>query len=224
MKYLGEVDTIGRAWITMLQEILNNGKRTLYNGDLEKPIQEIIGISLSIRNMIMPDPIIEKYMVKEEYEWMENNFTQLGTVKELHDANSYASRLYNYMNQKNQIEWVINKLKDRKYTCSATITTFEPLTDDKYIPCVSMIDFYVENEKLNMYIYCRSLDFGSKAYVNLVMLYKILKQVADAIDIEVGVMNLSVKSAHIYDKDRDRVENILTEENKRIIETSEENI
>lgn len=75
-----------------------------------------------------------------------------------------------------------------------------------------------------MYIYCRSLDFGSKAYVNLVMLYKILKQVADAIDIEVGVMNLSVKSAHIYDKDRDRVENILTEENKRIIETSEENI
>lgn len=40
-----------------------------------------------------------------------------------------------------------------------------------------MIDFYVEEEKLNMYIYCRSLDFGSKAYVNLVMLYKILKQV-----------------------------------------------
>lgn len=211
MKNLGEINTIGKAWITVLQEILNNGKKTLYNGDEKRPIQEIIGTSLTINNIIMPDPIIEKYMVKEEYEWMENNFTKLGTVKELHDANSYASRLYNYMNQKNQIEWVINKLKDKKYTCSATITTFEPLTDDKYIPCVSMIDFYVENEKLNMYIYCRSLDFGSKAYVNLVMLYKILKQVADAIEMEVGTMNLTVKSAHVYDKDREKVNNILAD-------------
>lgn len=211
MKYLGEIDTIGKAWIIMLKEIVNNGKVTLYNGDKERKIQEIIGTSFTISNIIDKDPIIEKYMVKEEYEWMENNFTKLGTVKELHDANSYASRLYNYMNQKNQIEWVINKLKNTKYTCSATITTFEPLTDEKYIPCVSMIDFYVENEKLNMYIYCRSLDFGSKAYVNLVMLYKILKQVANAINIEIGSMNLTVKSAHVYQKDMDKVNNILSD-------------
>lgn len=209
MKYLGEIETIGEAWILMLEEISNNGRTTLYNGNKEKQIKEVKGTLLTIYNIIMPDPIIEKYMIKKEYDWMENNFTKLGTVAELHDANSYASRLYNYMNQKNQIEWVINKLKDRRYTCSATITTFEPLTDEKYIPCVSMIDFYVENEKLNMYIYCRSLDFGSKAYVNLVMLYKILKQVADAIKINIGNMNLFVKSAHIYDKDKEKVKRIL---------------
>lgn len=209
MKNLGAINTIGKAWITVLQEILSNGKRTLYNGSEEKPIQEIVGTSLTIDNIVMPDPIIEKYMVKEEYEWMENNFTKLGTVKELHNANSYASRLYNYMNQKNQIEWVINRLKERRYTCSATITTFEPLVDEQYIPCVSMIDFYVENERLNMYVYCRSLDFGCKAYVNLVMLYNILKQVAEAINIEVGNMNLTIKSAHVYDKDREKIDNIL---------------
>lgn len=152
---------------------------------------------------------MNKNMVKEEYEWMENNFTKLGTVKELHDANSYASRLYNYMNKKNQIEWVINRLKERRNTCSATITTFEPLVDEQYIPCVSMIDFYVENEILNMYVYCRSLDFGCKAYVNLVMLYNILKQVAEAINIEVGNMNLTIKSAHVYDKDREKINRIL---------------
>ena len=132
---------------------------------------------------------MNKNMVKEEYEWMENNFTKLGTVKELHDANSYASRLYNYMNKKNQIEWVINRLKERRNTCSATITTFEPLVDEQYIPCVSMID--------------------CKAYVNLVMLYNILKQVAEAINIEVGNMNLTIKSAHVYDKDREKINRIL---------------
>ncbi len=215
MNNLGEINTIGNTWITVLRKILNNGERTLYNGDASKPIQEIKGITFTIKNIIMPDPIIEKYMVKEEYEWMENNFTKLGKVKELHNQNSYASRLYNYMDKKNQIDWVINRLKNRKYTCSATITTFEPLTDEKYIPCVSMIDFYVEYEQLNMYVYCRSLDFGCKAYVNLVMLYNILKQVANAINIKVGNMNLIVKSAHVYDKDRDKVNKILNDIDKK---------
>ena len=211
MKDLGEIETIGNAWIKILKEIVNNGKQTNYNGDEKKPIQEIVGISFKITNIVMPDPIIEKYMVKEEYEWMENNFTKLGTVKELHNENSYASRLYNYMNEKNQIKWVIERLKNKRYTCSATITTFEPLTDEGYIPCVSMLDFYVENEQLNMYIYCRSLDFGCKAYVNLVMLYNILKQVANEINARVGDMNLIVKSPHVYDKDRDKVNRILND-------------
>lgn len=211
MKKLGEIDTIGKAWIMMLKEILDNGKNIFYNGDKNRPIKEIIGVSFTIKDIVMPDPIVEKYMVREEYEWMENNFTKLGTVKELHDANSYASRLYNYMGSKNQIEWVINKLKSARNTCSATITTFEPMTDEKYIPCVSMIDFYVENKTLNMYVYCRSLDFGSKAYVNLVMLYNILKQVADEINIGVGNMNIIVKSAHVYEKDMEKVNKILND-------------
>lgn len=214
MKNLGEIDTIGKAWIMMLKEILDNGKNIFYNGDKNRPIKEIIGVSFTIKDIVMPDPIVEKYMVREEYEWMENNFTKLGTVKELHDANSYASRLYNYMGSKNQIEWVINKLKSARNTCSATITTFEPMTDEKYIPCVSMIDFYVENKTLNMYVYCRSLDFGSKAYVNLVMLYNILKQVADEINIGVGNMNIIVKSAHVYEKDMEKVNNILNDVKK----------
>lgn len=36
MKNLGDIDTIGKAWIIVLQEILNNGKRTLYNGNEQK--------------------------------------------------------------------------------------------------------------------------------------------------------------------------------------------
>lgn len=67
----------------MLQEIIDNGKNTLYNGSQEKPIKEIIGTTLTINNIIMPDPIIEKYMVKEEYEWMENNFTKIRNCKRI---------------------------------------------------------------------------------------------------------------------------------------------
>ena len=113
------------------------------------------------------------------------------------------------MNEKNQINWVIERLKKQKNTCSATITTFEPLTDEKYIPCVSMLDFYMQEGKLDLYVYCRSLDFGCKAYVNLVMLYKILKQVSEGVETQIGNMHLIVKSAHIYDKDKEKIDDIL---------------
>ena len=217
MKHLGSVETIGVAWMTMLNEIVNNGNETMYTDNVgeNKPIKEIVGITLTIKNMILPDPIIDKFMVQEEYEWMENNFTKLGTVKELYGAKSYASRFYNYMNEKNQIEWLISRLKNNLPTRAATITTFEPLIDEEYIPCVSMIDFYVENNRIDMYVYCRSLDFGCKAYVNLVMLYKILKLIADSIHTEVGDINLIVKSAHYYDKDREKVNNILNDYNSQ---------
>lgn len=216
MKCLGNVETIGLAWITMLNEIIQNGTETLYtdNADESYPVKEVVGRVLTIQNMSLPDPIIEKYMVPEEFVWMEDNFTKLGTVKELYHENSYASRFYCYMNEKNQMEWVITRLQENLHARSATITTFEPLTDEKYIPCVSMLDFYVESDKLDLYVYCRSLDFGCKAYVNLVMLYKIMKQIADKINIAVGAMHLIVKSAHVYDRDKQKIERILSDYSK----------
>ena len=207
MKYLGEVNTIGEAWITFLKEVYENGKVKKYSET--KIIKEETGLSISIEKAILPDNIIRKYMVKEEYEWMENNFNKQGIVKELRNARSYASRLYNYLDQKNQIDWVIQKINNDINTCSATITTFEPLTDESYIPCISMLDFYVENGLLNLYVYARSLDWGEKAYANLAMLTKIMQEVSAGINIAVGGINLTVKLSRIYSKDDEKVKEIL---------------
>lgn len=209
MKYLGEVNTIGEAWISFLKEINKNGKIKKYSET--KIIKEETGLSITIKKAQLPDSIINKYMVKEEYEWMENNFNNQGIVKELRNARSYASRLYNYLDKKNQIEWVINKLKNDVDTCSATITTFEPLSDESYIPCISMLDFYIENGLLNLYIYARSLDWGGKAYANLAMLTKIMEEVSSGINIPVGGINLMVKLSRIYEKDNAKIEMILND-------------
>lgn len=207
MKYLGEVNTIGEAWMKFLEELHNNGKIVKYSED--KIIKEETGLVISIKKVILPDNIINKYMVKEEYQWMKDNFHNQGVVKELRNTNSYASRLYNYLGQKNQIDWVIHKLKTDKMSCSATITTFEPLTDISYIPCISMLDFYIENNQLDMYVYARSLDWGSKAYVNLSMLAEILSNVSKEIGIATGGLKLVVKLSRIYYKDFSKVKDIL---------------
>lgn len=79
-----------------------------------------------MQNAALPDAIIEKHKVQAEYDWMVRNFTVQGEVPELHHENSYASRLYSYMGQKNQVEWLIDRLQKNPTTRSATISLSEP--------------------------------------------------------------------------------------------------
>ena len=81
----------------------------------------------------------------------------------------------------------------------------EPLTDEGYIPCVSLLDFQKTGGKLDMTAYCRALDFGCKAYVNLVMLHLIQKEIAEKTGIPCGNLILIVKSARFYLRDREKV-------------------
>ena len=140
---------------------------------------------------------------------MENNFREIKKVMELKNANSYGERLYHYMGQKNQIEWVIEKIKKNPYARSTTITTFEPLTDFSYIPCISLLDFDVTDNKLNLYVYARALDFGNKACANFICLFDILEYVAHETNMEIGNINIIMKSAHIYLDDIHNVNKIL---------------
>ena len=61
-------------------------------------------MTAEVQNAALPDAIIEKHKVQAEYDWMVRNFTVQGEVPELHHENSYASRLYYYMGQKNQVD------------------------------------------------------------------------------------------------------------------------
>lgn len=213
MQNLGVFYRIGDLWLRVLKELEENGAETIYTDNVgeQYEVKELLGLTAEIQNATLPDAIIEKYKVQEEYDWMVRNFTIQGEVPELHHENSYATRLYSYMGQKNQIEWLIDRLRSNPTTRSATITMFEPLTDEGYIPCVSLLDFQETDGQLNMTVYCRALDFGCKAYVNLVMLHLIQKDIAEGVGIPCGKLTLLVKSAHFYLRDRGKVLNILQE-------------
>lgn len=87
----------------------------------------------------------------------------------------------------------------------------EPLTDEGYIPRVSLLDFQKTGGKLDMTAYCRALDFGCKAYVNLVMLHLIQKEIVEKTGIPCEKLILIVKSAHFYLHDREKVLAIIDE-------------
>lgn len=211
---LGSFSSLGEAWVTVLRTLYQQGAAVAYtdNTGEQAEAKEIFRLTFSVADAALPDAIIERHKVQEEYDWMVRNFTVQEHVKELHNETSYASRLFSYMGQKDQVEWVIRRLNENPHTRSATITTFEPLTDEGYIPCVSLLDFQEEAGKLNLTVYCRALDFGCKAYINLVMLQTILQTVSEKAGMPQGRLTLLVKSAHYYRKDEPKVHGILKAE------------
>ncbi len=191
--------TIGEAWLGVAEKILSEGHAGEYDGS---KIREIVMTTLHVSNLQSRDPLIGQFADPTRLEWMHVNFTDFTRVAELGDAESYATRLYNYDRRGiNQIEWVIDRLKRDRTSRSATITTFQPLTDTTYIPCVSLLDFFVQSERLNLVVYAHSIDFGTKGYANLVELAYLQEQVTKELGTNIGQLTFIVKSAHIYESD-----------------------
>src|SRR5919198_3450978 len=132
--------------------------------------------------------------------WMHENFFVEKDVPELGDAKSYAVRLFNYAGAgRDQIAWVVDRLRADPEDRSATITTFQPLTDTSYVPCVSMLDFWVRDGAVELVVYAHSLDFGKKAYGNLVELAHLQGRVAGELGAACGSLVIHCKSAHVYE-------------------------
>jgi len=117
-------------------------------------------LQLTIKKPSQKDEIIEKYGDKKGIEWMNSNFTEQKNVPELKNALSYGTRLFNFKG-KDQVKWIIGKLKKKPETKAATISMIMH-DDEAYIPCVSALDFKIRNNKLMLTAMCRAIDFGKK--------------------------------------------------------------
>ena len=201
-------DTIGEAWLEVARTILDRGVPSRYD---DKPIVEIDLVTVGVDHPRSSDPIIEQLADPERLAWMHANFTDYSLVRELGDARSYASRLFDYAGVgRDQVAWVVQRLRDDPTSRSATITTFEPLIDTTYIPCVSMLDFWLRDGRVDQVVYAHSIDFGSKGYGNLVELAWLQEHVARELGVEIGRLDFIVKSAHIYDTERQYMSGVLS--------------
>jgi thymidylate synthase len=189
--------TIGNAWMAIAAAILHEG----VPGDWEGlPIVEVFRATLEIASPRPDDPIVALRGDPERLAWMHSNFTDGNRIAELGDSDSYATRLYDYQHTgRNQIRWVIDRIAANPSTRDATITTFQPLTDVAYVPCISLLDFWLRDGKLQLEVYAHGIDFGTKGYANLVELAALQMLVGRELRSEIGLLTLTIKSAHIYE-------------------------
>jgi thymidylate synthase len=195
--HLVETETLGRCWHDVSRLIMMAGSAAKYDG---APIKEIENLSLVVQSPDPRDQVIAHLGDPAWLNWMHDNFFVQKPVPELGNASSYAIRLFNYDGQGfDQIRWVIERLKGNPDSRSAVISTFMPMADTSYIPCISLLDFWKPESTLELVVYAHSLDFGKKAYGNLVELAALQKMVADGIGCPMGKLIIHAKSVHIYE-------------------------
>lgn len=207
MSVLVSEPTIGEAWLGIAARIIESGAESTYD---DKPILELMHATLEISAPRSNDPLIERLADPERLAWMRANFVDHTRVEALGGARSYASRLLDYAESgRDQIAWVIEKLRSEPQSKNATITTFEPLLDTTYIPCVSMLDFWMPRGEVELVVYAHGIDFGSKGYGNLVQLAELQERVARELDRPIGSLTFIVKTAHVYETEFDYMRGVL---------------
>jgi len=186
---------LGAGWLAVSRAILESGADATYDEHVTK---ELSLVTLTVAEPDPDDALIASLADPEWLAWMRRNFTEPADVPELGNARSYARRLRDY-GGRDQVAWVIERLLDDPETRSAAITTFQPHDDTSYIPCVSLLDFWLPGGALELVVYAHSLDFGKKAYGNLVELARLQHEVAAAVAAPVGALVVHAKSAHVYE-------------------------
>jgi thymidylate synthase len=202
-----EADTLGEAWMRVSSGILEDGEPATW-GPLATV--ELARLTVVVERPDPADPLIAELGDPEWLAWMAANFGDHADVAELGGARSYAARLYDH-GGRDQVAWVVDRLRADRAARDATITTFMPATDATYVPCVSMLDFWIPADALELLVYAHSLDFGKKAYGNLVELARLQHRVAGELGIPPGRLVLHVKSAHVYESERDLMARLIAE-------------
>ncbi len=207
MRTAVDASTIGEAWFGVARRILADGVASTYDG---RATRELLLVALRVSSPDPSDALIERWAPPERRAWMRANFSSRARVAELGDADSYATRLFDYAGTGlDQVRGVIDRLRADPASRRAAITTFQPLSDTAYVPCVSLLDFFLERPGLSLVAYCHSIDFGTKGFANLVELAQLQRAVADGVGSPVGELTMLVKSAHVYDVDRESIRSVL---------------
>ena len=196
-----EARTLGDGWLETCLRIVDRGAAASYDG---AGTRELALVTLAIDEPDPDDALIAGLGDPEWLEWMERNFREPDDVAELGGARSYARRLRDY-DGLDQIAWVVERLRADPETRSAVITTLQPSSDTTYVPCLSLLDFWRVDGSLELVVYAHSLDFGKKAYGNLVELARLQHEVAGEVGVPAGRLVVHAKSAHVYEPELELV-------------------
>ncbi len=196
-----ESETLGNAWLTAMRMIMKNGENIL---DDTAKLKEIRNLYITINNIDDADPILLKYADHDRIKLMKEKYATCGLVGDY--KIDYGSYIYNN-NGINQIDWVINRLKNKPETKSATITLHKP--GEEQLAYLSMIDFKYRNDHLDMTVVYRSQNVFWSQPGNLLALHNIQSDVANSLGYNIGKIELIVISAHIYNSDIEQVKIIL---------------
>ena len=122
--------------------------------------------------------------------------------KRMADKNGEVNSNYGYQWQRhNQIDYIVNKLRDNKETRHAAISIYDAKEHAEYgndTPCTYAIQFSIIDEKLCMSVYMRSNDIWYGFCNDQYQFASLQEMVADMLSIETGWYYHHAHNMHLY--------------------------
>jgi len=111
----------------------------------------------------------------------------------------------------NQVEYIIQKLREKPYSRRAQAITWRPLVDPYHVdpPCLQRIFMRIKDRKLIMQTTWRSRDLFRAWEANVNGMIRIQKYVADQLGVDIGHYLDFSNSLHIYGNTISEVKDML---------------
>lgn len=198
-------ESIGEAWEALL-EATYRSDGTVRDDGME--LRELVNVTVVVEAPLPPvdaDPFVRRNTDDELVQWMHDNFHSTAPIEGW--GYSYGRRLYDF-DGVDQIEHVKEKLAENPESKSATVSAMYPPEDGRHVPCICTLDFKVR-DGLVLTTFFRSQDVGTKFGPDLLALEEIFEDVAENLDVPGNRLVVHIASAHIYESDYERVEEML---------------
>lgn len=200
------VDTPVNGWIKCFKELYN--AKDINEWGLWKDETLIV----EILNPNSSDLFHEEFPMNEEILKEYNNFmiTWENWTNVQNEHQIYHYRLFKYLWNINQIEYIINTLKEkptRKRAIAIWIDQVNDMKTDIY-PCMIYLWVVIQNGKLNFHIHFRANDAYKKILMDFNVWITIMKYIWLKLGVELWTYTHIVDSLHFYEIDKENIEKL----------------
>lgn len=184
--------TLGDCWISSVCHVMHNGSEH-FDEDIE--IKEVLGLSLRITEPNSKDAFIQNVGDQKVIKNMLKKFSK--GVRMPNRQFTYGELLYE-MNGVDQVDWLVERIKEKRETKSASICLLKPGDCSLQLPCLTTVDLKLRQEKLHLQFFFRSQNVFGRQYANLLALADLQEKISTKLQVMPGCMSGYIASAHIY--------------------------
>jgi thymidylate synthase len=195
------------AWISILKQIMDFGD--LIEDERDLITKELLNVIVTVNdpvNSLLPQGCLSVEKLKryeQSFLDINNHVNGIDYGKRLREHFGFKLGRDIYKVKIDQVESVINRLKNCETTRRATMTTFDPSIDQcqNEIPSMVMIDFKIRKNMLYTTGIWRSHDIYGSWIPNFFGLKGLSKYISEYLGIKIGPITVHSVSAHIYKTD-----------------------
>ena len=197
--------TIGDAWVASIERVLDHGDAHF---DEDVSIMELRqGLAITITKPSVIDPIIERWGDRAVVARMLKKFSRNSKMEDR--PFTYGELIY-AKNGVDQFAWIIDRIREKPETKSATISLISEGDVARNLPCLVSLDAKLRGGCLDLHFFFRSQNIFGRQYANLTALAELQARLAGELACQVGVMSGYISSPHIYYYDIDNAKNIVS--------------